>query len=38
LVPAFLLALDELPRRVEFGLPAAALGLMALPVALSRGQ
>src|SRR5258708_39259109 len=38
LVPAFLLALDELLRRLEFGLPAAALGLMALPVALSRGQ
>ena len=36
--PAFLLALDELLRRLEFGLPAAALGLMALPVALSRGQ
>jgi helicase len=33
--PAFLLALDELLRRLEFGLPAAALGLMALPVALS---
>src|SRR5882762_273557 len=38
LVPAFLLALDELLRRLEFGLPAAARGLMALPVALSRGQ
>ena len=36
--PAFLLALDELLRRLEFGLPAAARGLMALPVALSRGQ
>jgi replicative superfamily II helicase len=36
--PDFLLALDGLLRRLEFGLPAGALGLMALPVALSRGQ
>lgn len=36
--PAFLTALDELLRRLEFGLPAAALGLTELPVALSRGQ
>jgi helicase len=36
--PDFLLALDGLLRRLEFGLPADALGLMALPVALSRGQ
>ncbi|WP_230646756.1 DEAD/DEAH box helicase [Bradyrhizobium sp. Leaf401] len=36
--PDFLLALDELLRRLEFGLPADALGLMGLPIALSRGQ
>jgi len=36
--PAFLTALDELLRRLEFGLPAAALGLTELPVTLSRGQ
>jgi hypothetical protein len=36
--PTFLTALDELLRRLEFGLPAAALGLTELPVALSRGQ
>uniref|UniRef100_Q07NP6 DEAD/DEAH box helicase domain protein n=1 Tax=Rhodopseudomonas palustris (strain BisA53) TaxID=316055 RepID=Q07NP6_RHOP5 len=36
--PDFLLALDGLLRRLEFGLPTEALGLMALPVALSRGQ
>jgi helicase len=36
--PAFLTALDELLRRVEFGLPALALELTALPLVLSRGQ
>jgi hypothetical protein len=36
--PDFLLALDGLLRRLEFGLPTDALGLMGLPVALSRGQ
>lgn len=36
--PDFLLALDGLLRRLEFGLPTEALDLMALPVALSRGQ
>jgi replicative superfamily II helicase len=36
--PDFLLALDGLLRRLEFGLPTEALELMALPVALSRGQ
>lgn len=36
--PNFLLALDGLLRRLEFGLPTDAIGLMALPVALSRGQ
>ena len=36
--PALLLALDELLRRLEFGLPAAALGLTSLPMPLSRGQ
>ncbi|MEY9697516.1 DEAD/DEAH box helicase [Bradyrhizobium diazoefficiens] len=36
--PDFLLALDGLLRRLEFGLPTDALGLMRLPVALSRGQ
>ena len=36
--PAFLTALDELLRRLEFGLPAAALRLTELPIALSRGQ
>jgi helicase len=36
--PAFLLAFDDLLRRLEFGLPKDALGLMALPVPLSRGQ
>ena len=33
-----MLALDGLLRRLEFGLPTEALELMALPVALSRGQ
>ncbi len=36
--PAFLLAFDDLLRRLEFGLPQEALGLMALPVPLNRGQ
>lgn len=36
--PDFLLALDGLLRRLEFGLPTGALDLMRLPVALSRGQ
>ena len=36
--PAFLAALDELLRRLEFGLPKAALELTELSVALSRGQ
>ncbi|WP_315766945.1 MULTISPECIES: DEAD/DEAH box helicase [unclassified Bradyrhizobium] len=36
--PDFLLALDGLLRRLEFGLPTDALGLMGLPLALSRGQ
>lgn len=36
--PDFLLAFDALLRRLEFGLPEEALGLMELPVALSRGQ
>jgi helicase len=36
--PIFLVALDELLRRLEFGLPADALGLTALPIPLSRGQ
>ena len=36
--PAFLAALDELLRRLEFGLPKAALGLTELSIALSRGQ
>ncbi len=36
--PAFLMALDELLRRLEFGLPAAALGLTELPINLCRGQ
>lgn len=36
--PDFLLALDGLLRRLEFGLPADALELVGLPVALSRGQ
>lgn len=36
--PAFLEALDELLRRLEFGLPKGALKLIDLPVALSRGQ
>jgi helicase len=36
--PVFLTALDELLRRLEFGLPAAALGLTDLSAALSRGQ
>jgi hypothetical protein len=31
-------ALDELLRRLEFGLPKGALKLIDLPVALSRGQ
>ncbi|MGY4199082.1 DEAD/DEAH box helicase [Bradyrhizobium sp. USDA 4520] len=36
--PDFLLALDGLLRRLEFGLPAEALELIGLPIALSRGQ
>ena len=36
--PAFLTSLDEVLRRLEFGLPAAALPLLRLPVALTRGQ
>jgi replicative superfamily II helicase len=36
--PAFLEALDELLRRLEFGLPRGALKLIDLPVALTRGQ
>jgi len=35
---AFLTSLDELLCGLEFGLPAAALGLTELSVALSRGQ
>lgn len=37
-LPAFLEALDELLRELEFGLPKGALKLIDLPVALSRGQ
>lgn len=36
--PEFLTALDKILRRLEFGLPAATLGLTELPVELSRGQ
>ena len=36
--PVFLTALDELLKRIEFGLPVAALPLLALPVTLTRGQ
>ncbi len=36
--PAFLTALDELLSRLEFGLPAGALGLTSTPPALLRGQ
>ena len=36
--PEFLAAVDELLLRLEFGLPAAAIRLTALPLALSRGQ
>ena len=36
--PEFLAAVDELLLRLEFGLPAAAIPLTALPLALSRGQ
>lgn len=35
---AFLMALDEVLQRLEFGLPAAALPLLHLPVTLTRGQ
>lgn len=36
--PTFLVTFDDLLRRIEFGLPAAALPLLALPVTLGRGQ
>jgi helicase len=36
--PVFLPKLDELLRRLEFGLPAAALQLVSIPLALSRGN
>ncbi len=36
--PTLLSALDDLLRRLEFGLPAAALGLTSIRVALTRGQ
>lgn len=36
--PVFLAALDQLLRRLEFGLPAAALPLTVIPVALTRGH
>ena len=36
--PEFLVAVDELLLRLEFGLPADAIPLTALPLALSRGQ
>ncbi|MEY8688818.1 MAG: DEAD/DEAH box helicase [Leptothrix sp. (in: b-proteobacteria)] len=35
---SFLEALDEVLRRLEFGLPAAALALIRLPVPITRGQ
>lgn len=35
---AFLEALDEVLRRLEFGLPAAAMLLVRLPVAMTRGE
>lgn len=34
----FLTTLDQVLRRLEFGLPTAALPLLRLPVALTRGQ
>lgn len=36
--PAFLESLDEVLRRLEFGLPAAALPLVRLPVTMTRGE
>ncbi|WP_046658759.1 DEAD/DEAH box helicase [Lysobacter capsici] len=36
--PEFLLGLDEILSRLEFGLPTALLPLTRLPVALTRGQ
>ncbi|MVF23714.1 DEAD/DEAH box helicase [Methylocaldum sp. BRCS4] len=36
--PGFLTALDELLTRLEFGLRARALSLLALPAPMSRGQ
>lgn len=36
--PTFLSGLDELLNRLEFGLPAEALPLMGVPLALTRGQ
>ena len=36
--PTFLSGLDELLNRLEFGLPAEALPLMGIPLALTRGQ
>ncbi|GAB3515852.1 DEAD/DEAH box helicase [Emticicia fontis] len=34
----FLIALDELLIRIEYGLPSSALGLLKLPIQLTRGQ
>ncbi|KMO19680.1 DEAD/DEAH box helicase [Methylobacterium indicum] len=36
--PEFLSGLDEILRRLEFGLPDGAVSLVRLPVALTRGQ
>lgn len=36
--PTFLVAIDELLKRLEFGIPAEALPLLSLPTPLSRGQ
>lgn len=36
--PTFLAGLDEVLQRLEFGLPAGALPLTNLPLALTRGQ